>query len=469
MPGPMAAPAVPPAVADQLREARSLLELTTLLGKVCIDLRPELRKLVADPDAAVIREELEARVRWLDEKKQIATGSDGTFAYLLDVDAFEEKVELAETYPPIGHLAILHGLLRPLGRFYEEITGVVELVEGTPVPIASRGVNTLFRTTPVQGGTSGQLRLLQGTGFYLFQFGADGEVPVQLDFSIRERLDELTWAHAGRLPLIATIHPRVGKDGVRILEEDPVRNTFFGVAPVEWDPRSVLDQLRSAASAGAVIAILPELCLSESELENFEDELRQAASELPPLVVNGSAHIKNGPSIRANEARIYLDGRRVGRHRKINPYNLRKLPDGRTLPQTLREDLTDEIKPITVFSGVHTRMAVVICSDLIDEKLAVQLQDAGVNLLLVPALTPEPGSFNGDICTLASHCQGVSVIANVDTSLYPRSRPSPFMVMAAVPRPRIGEQSREYRRRRGGPAVALFDPNRRLRSALRWL
>jgi len=466
----MAAPVrpEPPPLEDLIRGSRSLLELATAAGNACIENGDELKRLKKDNDATAVREELRIRIAWLDEEGLLKPGADGTFSHLLEIEVIADRVERAGSYPPIGHLAVLRGLLRPLGRFYEETTEVVELSRGTPIPIAMRPLNEKFLTTPSPVGTADQLLLLGGSGWHVFDFGADVTVPVQLDFSVRNRLEQLTWAQEERLPRVATIHPPLGKNGVEIAEEGD--DWFFGVAPISWDLEFVLEQLRLAAAGGADIAVLPELCLPQAGFDELEATLAHSAKELPPLIVAGSAHVTDGSNgLHANEARIFLDGERIGHHRKINPYNLKTLPDGRRLKRSKSERLSDELKPIRIFSSTSTRMAVMICSDLIS-KLPVQLEDAQVNLLLVPALTPKTGSFNGDICKLASHCQGASVIVNADTSLYRGVLRRPFMVMAGVPRPRTREQSREYPRRfRGGPAVGLLDLNLPLRRAIRWL
>jgi predicted amidohydrolase len=432
---------------------------------VCLEHPFDLDAAEADPDAELVRAELEARFVWLYEKGMLEPSHAGNFAHLLELEGMPERLARAEAFHPIGELGILEGLMRPLGRVYEETTGVIELAKGTPVPRASREVNRLFDTTPEQEGTAGRNRLRPRKGFYLFDFGDDARVPVHLDFSARHRLDELLWSGERRLPRVATIHPRLGENGVVFESSD---SSFFGVKPREWDPGAVADQLRSAHGK-AEIAVLPELSLPEAD--SLEELIAADADSFPPLIVAGSAHLKeeNGKAeVRANESRIYLDGKMIGRHRKIYPFRLRRLPNGDLLPHPLDEALTRERKPITVFAGDLTRMAVMICSDLIGDKLAAQLQDAGVNLLLVPALTPEPGSFNGDVCMLASHCQGVAVIVNADGSMFKRARP--FMVIAAVPRPLVRDQAREYRRRfRRAPAVGILDPNRRLKKALKWL
>jgi len=90
------------------------------------------------------------------------------------------------------------------------------------------------------------------------------------------------------------------------------------------------------------------------------------------------------------------------------------------------------------------------------------LEAAGVNLLLVPALTVKTGAFNGAICGLASRCQAVAVIVNAHVGR------DVFAIMAAVPRPESAEQARQYRLPADAPALGVFDPNVPLDDAVAW-
>jgi len=361
-------------------------------------------------------------------------------------------------------------MLPRLRTYYDDFEGKIEARAGMPLPIVGRGINRIFRPTP-RFETCGINDLLQGSGFYLFELGDSGGVPVILDFGFRDRLDELTWGSEQRLPKIATIHPSLGSGGIVIGDEND--SWFFDVRPREWEAPRVLGKLRDVAGEVA-IALLPELSLPAAGA--LEAELAERPGEYPPIIVAGSAHLREKvevggeevSEVRANESRIYLDGKRVAAHRKIHPYELRQSPEGRKLDQPMREGLTREQKPLTILSGDYTRLGVVICADLNDRQLPLQLEDALVNLLLVPALTPDPGGFNGGICTLASWCQGVSVIANADDSFFEGAEEPPFTVMVGVPRSKIPEQSREYAGPGSFPAAAVIDPNKSLDEALEW-
>src|SRR5262249_31455262 len=105
--------------------------------------------------------------------------------------------------------------------------------------------------------------------------------------------------------------------------------------------------------------------------------------------------------------------------------------DGRMLP----EGLTGEPKTVRLLCGDNTRLALVICADLNDRRLGAKLVAAGGNGLLVPALTPHEGAFEGGAAALASYCQGAALVVNGSP---PRGDDSggqePFMLMFATPR-----------------------------------
>ena len=375
-----------------------------------------------------------------------------------------ELTRLLSAHHPLEHLAVLRGLCRrALPIHFLEIEERLVLDRGMPVPFATRPIQKLFRATPHQP-TLNRGHLLEGLAFTLFDYPAGGDIQIALDFRHRDRLDELSWGGSDRLPRIATIHPEQG--GVEVGSVDGAG--FFDVGPVAWDEEAVLSLLRQAASE-AEVAVLPELSLPHPEA--LETALGEGPEKYPPLVVAGSAHRRERPSeggreIRCNESRIYLDGACVAVARKNHPFATKAIGN-RRFAQAMTEDITNEPKAITVLSGQHTRLAVVVCADLNDQRIPPMLVEAGVNLLLVPALTPDAGAFNGSICEVASRCQGVAAVVNARLT----TTGDPFLIMAAVPRPTPANQSAIFR----GPArkppaeLGVFDANMSLSQAIRWL
>jgi predicted amidohydrolase len=443
-------------------------DLAARLGVACLNAQPELQKLRDHPGTREVLDSLHSYVARLDS---LLPGPDGSYLHLMEDEGFRSRVERLDPYPgPLDYLGTLLGLQPHLRRLYDNERGQIPLRPGLPIPIASRGVNQLYPVTP-EPQASHLNSLLTDPSLFFFNPGHDSSLPVVLDYRVRDRLDELTWGDDSgegrpRLPRVATVHPHLGREGVTW--EAPSAATFFGVRPANWDLDQVLGQLRSARDK-AEIAVLPELSLPEADA--LELGLSADPGAYPPLVVAGSAHLREAGGegeIRANESRVYLDGECIFRHRKARPFRMSRLPDGTKLASALTEDLTHEPKTLTVLASEYTRLAVMICSDLIETDYAQLLQKVGVNLLVIPAMTPSPATFAGDVGTLASHCQGVSVVVNVDGAMY-RGIPRPFMVLAAAPH-RSGGLSHEYRRRFGrSPAVGIFDPNKKsLLQAMKW-
>ena len=451
---------------EQFEGSKEVLELATRLGRVCLSRARELTRLDAMPDVRPFAKQLEGVVAGIDQRRWLDRDRDD-FADLLEVDGLGDLIEFAEAHSPIEYLAVLRGLLPVLRRFYDEVESEVPVGSGTPIPVATRRVNDLFSTT-TKLETLRLNDLLQPldedgdryrSGLYLADFGLDDRIAVVLDFTHRDRLDELAWTREKRLPRIATVHPALGKRGIVI--DEKTESTFFGVRPRRWDCAAVIRQLREIGD-GVEIAVLPELSLPQADA--LEGALAADPGSFPSLVVAGSAHVTeragaNGV-VRANESHIYLDGRQIGAHRKVHAFILKAL-DGVPLSRPLREGITSEPKRLTVLAGDHTRLAVAICADILDSRLPKLLEEAGVNLLLVPALTVDPGSFNGSVCGIASQAQGVTVVVNGDSAALIEDGELPFMAMVGVPRPRAGEQSREYDRPAGSsaPYTGVFDPN----------
>jgi hypothetical protein len=448
-----------------LEPATSVVDFARLLGAVCVDNGGELREIRRDPGAQKAMKCLEKHVGAVDRGRwEKAVEQPGNLEALVGQDIVN-LVDLVRTRHPLECLGVLRGLCRrTLPDIYCRHEGEIVLDKGTPVPFATRPVNKLFKpkkVTPYQE-TLNRGHPLHGLHHGIFKHSAGDEIRVVLDFSVRARLDELTWEHEERLPRIATVHPAAG-GSIEVGEIG--ESTFFDVGPADWDEDAILSLLRRAADAD--VAILPEVSLPRPDA--LGEALAKRPEAYPPLLVAGSAHHREGSGAkeaRYNESRIYLDGKEVAVARKHHPFATREI-GGRTFPQPMDEDITARQTTIRVLSGSRTRLAVVICADLNDEDLPSMLGAAGVNLLLVPAFTEDAGGFNGGLCGVASRCQGVGVVANA--RLAPDGRP--FLCMVAVPRPDPADQSTARRGPSRTPPTELgvFDPNSELSGAITWL
>jgi predicted amidohydrolase len=436
-----------------LAGSQSLLDFARRLGSACLEEEAILRQALDDP---VARRHADPIETWIEKSDDRLWANADRFARTAQRDGIADALADAAAIPCFDYLAVLRGLCRgPLTRYFETTEDDVVLDVGVPVPLASRKIDT-FRTTPHTSSLD-HGALLYPLAYWLFPHRAGGAARVVLNYRLRDRLDALTWSDASRLPRIATLHRF--HDDVKPLIEEQNAKWFFGVRPPAWDLETVLAQLRRVRAAE--IAVLPELCLPEAGA--LDDALLADPAAFPALVVAGSAHVREPQTdgrgeIRANESRVYLDGKRVAAHRKIHAFQMKG--PSRT---KIDEGLTKEPKTFTVLSGRFTRLAVAICADLNDRTLPGLLEQAGVNLLLVPAMTPSEGAFTGAVCKLASLNQAVGVVVNA------AGHGETFHVLAAVPRPAPRQQVREYR----APSshrrpVGIFDPNQPLGKAMSW-
>lgn len=452
---------------DQLEAADSVLDLAQLLGEQCLASRVELTKMRAEKRTS-------RELRFIE--RLVGKASHAEWQDVVDNPArFEAQfgadlvaaVRRARTRQPLDFLGVLRGLCRrPLGEFFAVVEEEIELVRGLPVPFATRpvpkvldGEATTSQETLKDGG------LLYPLPFDLYTHLPEEELRVVLDFRQRERLDALTWNDEKKLPLIATLHP---PDGGRFGIEREGGGRFFGVHPARWDVEAVKDLLRQAKAAGAQLAVLPELSLPDPGA--LERELADRSTTYPAIVVAGSAHCEiasanGGTSIRANESRVYMDGKCIAIARKNHAFKTKKLGD-RTFKKPQQEDLSKEQKTLTVLSGRRTRLGVAICADLLETDLPRLLVDAGVNLLLAPAMTPKIGSFNSALTDIAGLCQGVAAVANTRWA----DDGKPFLCMCAVPYSKPEQQSAALAGDGDNPApeLGILDPNKPLPEAVSW-
>lgn len=445
---------------SQLKAAGSLLALAQILGEACMDKAAELKQMQAAPQTKRERKRIElhaAAVSFSDWEAAIADPASMESRLGTELVALLESAKMRQ---PLDFYAVLLGLCRrPLTEIYRFTTGTVQLDRGMPVLFPERRELKFETTTSLETRHRGGL--LHPHGYLLFPHPARDRVRIALDFGHRNQIDELTWSKEGGFAKIATIHP---KDGDAI-EFSSYNGHFFDVRPERWEPGSVLRLLASVADEVSV-AVLPELSLPTP------GELGAALAEnppaYPPIVVAGSAHVRqedDGEAVRSNESWIYIEGKRAAVAYKYFPYVETKEIGGEALDHPLAEDLTDEPKTITVLAGTHTRLAVVICADAIEPRIPDLLVDAGVNHLVVPAMTRKTGSFGTPLGQIAGYCQGVGAIANACLD----EDGKPFLCFAAVPRPQPKEQLASLSGNGPPPPqVAIFDPNQPLPGAVIW-
>jgi hypothetical protein len=421
--------------------ASDLRMLARALGKVCLAEIAEIDELCRSAGA------LAAATRALEE----AIVSVGLapwnarpvhFKRILAEPSVAVALERLEGNQPLACLAALRAICRvPLHDFYVRTWQRIELERGDPVPVPVRPTHMAFDGVTPRYSTLDRGSLLDGTGFRFYGGPVNIAVRMALDFGDRDNLDAETWLGTednGSFPIIASVHPYATDDDLTIDHVD--EDSFFGVRPVDWDERTVLAQLMTVYDAG--IAVMPELSLPDPTA--LAEPIAAACDRLPAIVIAGSAHHENGDGTRVNAGEAYLRGARLLSYSKVHPFGTKYL--GRQYSrQTRMEDLAGP-RSITIAAGRFTRLAVVICADLNDIEVPSLLEQAGVNLLIVPALTVSAGAFNGACAQLASRNQAVAVIVNGTASIDPSVLPTPvpFLAMVAVPVPSADDQVTEH-------------------------
>jgi hypothetical protein len=460
-----------PSLEDVLGEARNVLDLARALGRICVDSIADIDRDLRQDRVRELKNTFEVAVRgteldWWFAADRSANG----FAELLNLPSVGPALApLVGTMPPIEHLALLRGMCEAVLRAaYDRTYGRISLKRGDPVPFAERPTHTALNTTTPHHPTLSVGALLEGTSFRLYGGPTNVAIEVVLDFSDRDNLDAATWHgdhRSGQFPLLATVHPHDefrSEDDIAELQNE----SFFGVGPSGWDRDAVLAQLRVAAANDAGIAVFPELSFPSPGA--LADALEEQHSAYPCLVVGGSAHAEiadsyaPGGTARVNACDVYLNGALLFTHRKIHPFVYRTDEAGEGFIRT--EALVHGRRQLTIASGSRTRLGVVICSDLGDLEVPVLLEQAGVNLLLVPALTPSSGAFVGALAQLASRCQTLSLVAN---GTPPDLSANPLLALSGIPRPEPHEQVVGYKAPSGTRrAIGILDPRT---PPLRWL
>jgi predicted amidohydrolase len=165
--------------------------------------------------------------------------------------------------------------------------------------------------------------------------------------------------------------------------------------------------VRRAAAAGVTVLVLPELCTDAETLGAVVEELRKSPGTLRLLVI-GSHHVREPGGALRNECVAVLQGSpRLLRHRKFSPYVLRDREKG-----DVREGIASGPRSLTVFLSDHWSFTLLVCKDLLDPSVRHLLEDLGVSLVLVPALTPKTAQFQTYTAALAHTNQALVVVAN---------------------------------------------------------
>ncbi len=178
------------------------------------------------------------------------------------------------------------------------------------------------------------------------------------------------------------------------------------------------DMVRNAVSKGADLVVLPEMFTCPYQKELFRDYaeveasslvfrfLSDLAKESKCYLVGGSVPEQEGELIYNTSYCFNREGRLVGKHRKLHLFDI-EIPGGISFKESAVLAAGEQI---TTFETEFGRCGVVICYDLRFPELFRLMNQAGVNLVVVPA------AFN--LTTGPAHWETLFRARAIDNQVY---------------------------------------------------
>jgi predicted amidohydrolase len=229
----------------------------------------------------------------------------------------------------------------------------------------------------------------------------DGSFDVTVDTSLERSLEAIS---------VGLTHAAGGHPNLHWTEMSATNNRgqAFPVRPA--DPAQqrarLTDLVNRAQAAEVVMAVLPELCVSADDIESLAPLVQSFGA--PQLVVAGSHHVMvdNKPE---NVAVGLLAGtKKRMRQVKNAPFTSETSPR-RPLKEGIRRRSRVELN---VYQADRYRYAITICRDLLDERVRKAYDRMGVNVLLVPALSPKTQPFRNAVAARVASAQALTIVVN---------------------------------------------------------
>jgi len=272
---------------------------------------------------------------------------------------------------------------------------------------------------------------------------------------------------------IALIQPNRSLLGLSVTTVSPEgdrRRRFFGVGPrcAKAQTKKILKGLKLAQSAGAGIALLPELVTTKAEAKKVASELGNTNKIITHndfghtlrVVVSGSYHHVDASDQQRNTTQVlfprtspmlrrqisksgeffYPSTQAVMEAWKGSPWLFNwpavlALIKGSCKTQRFREDKTqrfrEDIEPenkIRLFTGAQFSVVVVVCADLLNKDFRRALEALKPSLVLVCNMTEKQGDFASAAHALILACQATLVAAN---------NPARWSKMGGIPGKRV--------------------------------
>jgi predicted amidohydrolase len=169
-----------------------------------------------------------------------------------------------------------------------------------------------------------------------------------------------------------------------------------------------IEQLAASAfSRGVDVLVMPEYSLTEGVHGALM--ARESDEPRPTLVCMGVAGGTDDDGYVMNEGRLIVTTLGIDRDYSISIATPPKVHPARIGDAIERVRSGTEIR---VFVSERFSLCVLICRDAMDDSIVTQLAAIGVNLLLVPAMSPKTASLVDSAAALCRRSQAFVVIAN---------------------------------------------------------
>lgn len=314
-----------------------------------------------------------------------------------------------------------------------------------PIPLDSPDLRTLTDVAPTAppwrlANRLDETRRVRLAGAWATQFR------VVFDYSAFDALAGLISTDT----VIATCHPN--RDLTEFALPADRRTPAFPVGPIDVmaQRERVQQVLAQAVDAGAAIAVLPELAVTNELAHELEHWVREPG----PLrvLVAGSFHYTDptDPSRRANRALTWVRGHPAPLlHDKHSPADLPAV-----------EDITPtgwpELRVHVTADGWH--LVIAICRDLLNPHAVHALTEAGANLVLAPSMSETMVAFGGPVAQLVGATQAIVAVANNPAEWSAPDQPdgSKRPARAIFGHPGFGQQTRQVQAPNADSGVALL-------------
>ena len=247
--------------------------------------------------------------------------------------------------------------------------------------------------------------------------------------------------------VIATCHPN--RDPTELGLGEHGHQPAFPVRPIDPDgQRARINRLlHEATEAGATVVVLPELSVTPALAEELEQWVRRPGPLR--LLVAGSFHDTDAASGRFNRAMAWVRGHGV-------PLTQDKhSPADRPVVEDITPTGWPEIRVHVTTDGWHVVIAV--CRDLLNPAAVHALAEAGVNVVLAPAMTEAMVPFGGPVAQLVGAGQAIVAIANNPCRWETDDRPgTPSPARALFGHPGFSQQTRQVHAGDDEPGVAFL-------------